>query len=596
MTPTVPRTRRHAMVDAVRWILLALLLAAIAVAVWIVVELMTVRDHLAAAQNSITSLEVAVRTGDRGSVDRAVSATARAAHDAEDASNRLPLRVAAAVPWVGAPVDSVRQLSGAADRLAATALPQASTAAQAVFAEPLVDRGRVDLSALNSARPSVTAALDAVTTVRREVQSIGSDTWSSEVNSAVREFRAKLNDLRGQLTSADRATRLLPTMLGSDGPRTIAVVVQNPAEARATGGLPGALFVLTADDGRVQQRRTVSDLAVPPGRAIDLGSDYEKLYGEADPTTLWQNSNLSPHFPYAAQIWRSLTRQQTGLTPDIVVGIDPTVLAGILGAIGPVRLDDGTTVTSENIVQITESTAYRRFDDRRSARKDYLGQIAAAAVDRLTAGRFDLGTLGRSSEAAVTQGRISVWSARAAEEAELSTTTLAHQIPYSPAPYAEVVVNNAYGSKLDYYLERDVDYRYGLCSADRQLVRVDATLTNAVPVAAIPTLSPEVLGTYLPGSGGLPKGTNRVAVYLYSSWDSAILRVLVNGEPVGFGTGVELGHLVTFAVVTLPPQTPVTVRFEVTEKRSDVPVDLQDQALTGDLRSVVTGTSCGAPQ
>ncbi len=44
--------------------------------------------------------------------------------------------------------------------------------------------------------------------------------------------------------TAARAVRLLPPMLGADGPREYLLLVQNNAEQRATGGIPGSVVQL----------------------------------------------------------------------------------------------------------------------------------------------------------------------------------------------------------------------------------------------------------------------------------------------------------------------------------------------------------------
>ena len=59
-------------------------------------------------------------------------------------------------------------------------------------------------------------------------------------------------------------TRLVPPMLGQDGPRQYLLVVQNNAEIRSTGGLPGSLQILRADNGKLTlaEQRSVDDFDV----------------------------------------------------------------------------------------------------------------------------------------------------------------------------------------------------------------------------------------------------------------------------------------------------------------------------------------------
>lgn len=151
-------------------------------------------------------------------------------------------------------------------------------------------------------------------------------------------------------------------MMGADGSRDYFMGFQTNAEARRTGGLLGGFGVLHFDNGKftVDELGANADLD-KPFTPIDLGGEYNEQYGFTNPTTDFHNSNLSSHFPYAAQIWKSMWTQQTGVDVDGVVAIDPVALSYILGAVGPVTLTDGEKINSSKVVGLAESTAYQRF-------------------------------------------------------------------------------------------------------------------------------------------------------------------------------------------------------------------------------------------
>ncbi len=66
-------------------------------------------------------------------------------------------------------------------------------------------------------------------------------------------------------------------------------------------------------------------------------------------------------------------QQQSGTTVDGVIANDPVALSFILGA---VTMPDGEVVTNDNVVELTESTAYIRFAADNNARKQYLKEVA----------------------------------------------------------------------------------------------------------------------------------------------------------------------------------------------------------------------------
>ena len=48
--------------------------------------------------------------------------------------------------------------------------------------------------------------------------------------------------------------------------------------------------------------------------SVNLGSDFDSLYGAAEPTSSYVNSNISPNFAYAAKIWASMWQKFSGET------------------------------------------------------------------------------------------------------------------------------------------------------------------------------------------------------------------------------------------------------------------------------------------
>ncbi|CAB4938539.1 unannotated protein [freshwater metagenome] len=161
------------------------------------------------------------------------------------------------------------------------------------------------------------------------------------------------------------------------------------------------------------------------------------------------------------------------------------------------------------------------------------------------------------------EGRISIWSADPAEQAVLAGTKVGHTLPDSPAPYANVVVNNAGGNKLDYYLARDISYTAGSCTDGTRTSTVTATLTNTVNPDG---LTQYVASTFQPN---VPYGTNEAIVYLYGTQGATITAMKVDGVTAfSIQGGTELGRPVKAAYVTIPPGESQTVTWELQEPSS----------------------------
>ena len=139
-----------------------------------------------------------------------------------------------------------------------------------------------------------------------------------------------------------------PTLAGDDGAKRYLISFQNSAEARGTGGILGAYALIELDKGNLKILQTGSNAAlygislkeIP----VAVPAEFLRLYGK-NPAIL-QNSNLSPHFPYGAQIWMGLWKKKYGEQLDGVIAVDPTALSYILRSTGEIRLQSGEKITA----------------------------------------------------------------------------------------------------------------------------------------------------------------------------------------------------------------------------------------------------------
>jgi hypothetical protein len=97
---------------------------------------------------------------------------------------------------------------------------------------------------------------------------------------------------------------------------------------------------------------------------------------------------------------------------DGVLAVDPYALKAILAATGPVTVEDGTTVSAEDVVPFVLHDQY--IDESinepgRAERQDRLADVAAAAVDAL-AGRVDAATLVEELMQAAYHRHVLAWS------------------------------------------------------------------------------------------------------------------------------------------------------------------------------------------
>ncbi|MBY4401926.1 DUF4012 domain-containing protein [Rhodococcus fascians] len=539
-----------------------LLVVLVAFLVWLGYEAYTAQSSLNATRDSATQAKGALLDGDAAGAEAAAARASESADDAVSATSSVPFSIAKAVPYLGSPLKSVAQITDVVHGLAVDVLTPASTAGESLNPSSLVEGGgKVDTAALRDAQPVLEQTAAAAEELSLQAQQVDEPAFLGVVSDARTSLIDQTHDLAGLLTNTRIASQLLPSMLGDNGPRSYFLAFQTNAEARGTGGLLGGYGIIRAENGtaRVDTLGANNELEFAK-QPIDLGPEYNALWAPRNTTTDFRNSNASPHFPYAGQIWSSMWTEQTGEVLNGAIATDPIALSYILGATGPVTLADGEQITADNVVEITLSTAYSRFGDDQLARKAYLQQIASAVVQKMTTGAAPTRSLLDAVGRAGSEGRISVWSADPAEEAILAGTKVGHVLPDSPAPYANVVVNNAGGNKLDYYLARDIKYSAESCTAGTRKSTVTATLTNNVDPNG---LTSYVASTFQPN---VPYGTNESIVYLYGTQGAKITSMKVNGVS-GFSiqAGTELGRPVQAAYLTIPPGKSQTVTWELEE-------------------------------
>nr|WP_264021443.1 DUF4012 domain-containing protein [Mycolicibacterium pyrenivorans] len=543
-----------------------MVLVALGLGCWVAVGAFQAKSSLEQARSSAEDAKDALLDGNTEAASRSADDALVRAQAARDATHSLAWNIVSGLPWLGSPFKTGQQVTEVVLGLASDVLRPAADVGISISPDRLYRDGRVDVDLLRSQEPQLSELSADATRLNREAGAITDPRYVSLMSDARTELQGQISSITSVIENTALAARLAPSMMGADGPRTYFMGFQTNAEARGTGGLLGGFGVLRFDNGvpSVDTLAPNTDLAdaIAP---IDLGLEFDQQYGYAEPFTDFRNSNLSPHFPYAAQIWKTMFAEQTGIDVDGVIAIDPVALSYILGAVGPITMPDGEIVSKDNVVKLTESTAYARFPTDQVARKQYLQDIANAVVTKITgtvkSPRQLLDALGK----ALSERRIAIWSAVPEDQKLLELTSLAHVIPDGPAPYAAVVINNLGGNKLDYYLKTEIEYAADDCKDETRASTVNVKLTNTVPneplpdyVAAAAGLSPELLIE-------VPRGTNIASVRLFATKDAELSAAILNGERVPAILNTERGHPVFEVQVIIPPGQSADISFQLSE-------------------------------
>ncbi|MFF2316493.1 DUF4012 domain-containing protein [Arthrobacter sp. NPDC058097] len=427
-----------------------------------------------------------------------------------------------------------------------------------------------DLKPLQQAAPSVSVAAHAVSASAERLERIDASKLLPQVGEPLTKTREQLQMVTGALNASADAAQIAPGMLGVRGPRSYLLMIQNNAEARASGGIPGALAVLTFNGGKLKlsSQSSAGDIAVM-SPALPVDSEQQRIYSSRLGKYI-QDVNLTPDFPTAASTAQTMWERSRGQRLDGVVSVDPVTLGYILDATGPVRLSSPeladlaktglpTQLNGENVVPTLLSDVYAKIKDPK-LQDAYFAGVAKEVFAALSMGKGDAEGLIRGITRGTSEGRVLLWSSTATEQAVLSKYAVSGSIEgpsLSPAEFG-VYFNDGTGAKMDYHVQRTVQL-VKECPADGySQVKVRVTSANTAPEDAATSLPDYVTGG---GAFGVPAGSVQTNIIAYGPVQSNVEEVFVGGKKTAFASQRHAGRPVGTVTVRLAPGQSSTVEF-----------------------------------
>ena len=283
---------------------------------------------------------------------------------------------------------------------------------------------------------------------------------------------------------------------------------------------------------------------------VVMPAEFLKLYGK-NPAIL-QNSNLSPHFPYGAQVWLGLWKARYGQQLDGVIAVDPIALSYVLRATGEIRLKSGEKITSENVVEETLKNAYERYEKDNDARKQYLVDIMNATAAKLTKGEYSKIKMAKALRDGIKANRILIYSTNKDAQEKLATVKLGGELSLEDNNEYRTVIQNIDASKLDYYLDRTVAVESMVCKNVKE-TQVRITVKNTLKTGK--GLPAYVLTRADKGKPeNLVTGAHRFKVFIYGPTQSKLLSASRENRTANLGgASAERSRPVYVADVDLSP-------------------------------------------
>jgi hypothetical protein len=581
-------TRRRVILIGVAVAILLLVGAATAIAV----QGLKARTTLTAAMPLLSQIERGIRSGDTDQALAAVAELRESTGEARSATSGLHWRLGAYLPWAGPNLRAVSTTAAAIDDVATDVLePLIVEAENLEFSRLSPVEGRVELAPLAAAEPLLSSAAHSVADARESMHEIDTDRVIWPIGAAVEDVRSRLDELGMLVQTGARAARLLPPMLGADGPRTYLVIFQNTAEMRSTGGMPGSFAIVSADDGQIAM--------LHQGTARELGLFYAEPVLPLDPAKeeiyterlgrFFSGVNLAPDFPTAAILAVEMARR-AGFEVDGVVATDTVALSYILDATGPIALASGDELTPDNAVSMLLSDVYWEIPDQRD-QDEFFAATAATVFEALTRGAGDPMDLIDALADAADERRLLVWSAHEEEQQELHGTVLSGAFDdTAPSPSTlGVFFNDGTSAKMQYYLETEVKHMELICTEDERYDTLQVRLRSTAPPEAVDEFPPDVTGV---GNTGVPTGSFRMNVAFYGGESGHIRSVVRDGATVEATDYRDGNRPVRVHTVELAPGDEITFEVQLGQPDRGELVDVWSTPTIGEGGHRATAAAC----
>ena len=554
MEPGFKLSRRHVVV--------ALSLIAFFVVGIFAWQAYTASRSLLDARERVETVQQRIKAGDFDGASRALSQLRSKTSKAHDSTDGVLWDLGKHIPYLGRNIGAVQTVSEVLDTATEINAPIALELSRAVDGgvfRPV--KGQIDLAEIEKLTPQVNRAAASIQKAGVDLDGIRSGKLVFPFNDLVADLKDEVERARSASTATATAFDLMPHMLGDDGPRDYLLIIQNPAELRSTGGLPGSLAVLHADKGRISMgwQGSAGDVNPFSGPVVTLPKDTLSQYGESMATD-FRDINFTPDFPQAAQIAKAMLAKKLKIDVDGVVSVDPLALAGLMQGTGPIDAGHGVVLTAGNVVPVLLNQTYQSIQDA-AAQDTFFENVARKIFDAVTNGQGSQQLAITGLADATNQHRVQLWSDRDDEESRLAGTAVGGALGSRSGrtPHVGMYLNDSTAGKMDFYLR----YKSSVSAVDcrkhgAQDLRASVALTSTMPRDF------RRLSEFITGTGAYaPKGTIAFNLRFYAPYGGEITGLTVNGVSHSATADLHDGRQVAYLPMALKPGEQVVVTADI---------------------------------
>lgn len=524
-------------------------------------DLETARDRITTGADSLVD----------GRVDQAAQDfdEARAAADRAGALNAHPAGfVGGALPWIGDDVHAVDDLARAASLTASTGQTLTGAAQRVGWngkGIPGVSRDSgISTAVLAEIAPEIRAANADLTQALGVLDEIPTADLLSPVQDAVLTARGELAARTDLLGSAGDIAELVPS-ISAKGHRYL-LIIQNPGEARGTGGFMGFFGTLESDgeELRLTDLFPTGDARKVP--AVNASADFRARYSRFESLIDIRQANFSPDLPTVAGVVTQMASELGWGRFDGIFLVDTVWMQYMLEATGPITAPGWEgQIATYNVVDILGTQLPALPSKRSNAIQASIGQAVWDAIqgEDLSPSAFAT-ALARS----VKERHMQLWFDDPSQQALTDSLGATGREQLGKNPIA-VVWQGLAASKVAIFTERTTDVDVTLDPQGTATVTTTLHVINRAPDGP----PSDLLGT----GEDFPVGT-------FAGYVSVYLPQQIQGDPTFEAsettvTGMEheFGHPVAIGFLQVPAGGEMT--WSVTYTVPDAVTDVDSDAL-----------------
>ncbi len=187
------------------------------------------------------------------------------------------------------------------------------------------------------------------------------------------EIKAQASVIRSGLESFAVEAEKIGDLLGADMDRRYLLVFQNNSEMRGAGGFAGSFALVDVSEGKIR------NIEVPAGGSYDTEAGMLDFIQAPAPLRLlnarwfFWDANWWPDWPTSAQNMMYMYEKSSGPSVDGVIAVTPSLIERLLAALGPIILEDGTVIGSDNFWQYLQVTVEQ--DNIREKHPDLVADV-----------------------------------------------------------------------------------------------------------------------------------------------------------------------------------------------------------------------------